>query len=369
MYWTEMTLFEREEKSILLKPGFLEPDFIPDKMVFREREEKILSQELTKLIEGRLHENVIVYGNSGIGKTATIKYVLRELENFTSKVKTCYINCWSTSTKNGVYSKILENIDVFTLKKGVYTDELKEKLIEQLEKIKLVVVLDDFSGLIVKKQDDLLIELNKIPEFDKKIMKILITNDQEFVKKKKILKYSFNRIQELEFKNYSTEEIVEILRLRCNASLEKNSWNNNILHKIALRTQEKKGNLRIAFEILLKSARNADYRNSEKIEEKDIEKAIKTMPYFTNNEENSSIELDSFEIKNKVLSEDEIKIIELLKNEKKTTRILYEEFTPTKDISKRQFNNYLKILEAKKIIKSKTISEESTLPEKEYELA
>ncbi|VVB70935.1 ORC1-type DNA replication protein 1 [uncultured archaeon] len=319
-----------------------------------------------KLIDGRLHENFVIYGNSGIGKTATIKYVLRELENFTSKVKPCYINCWSISTKNGVYSKILETLGYYTIK-GVYTDELKEKIIPLLEKTKLILVLDDFNGLIVKKQEDLITELNKIPEFDKNIMKIMTTNDIEFVKKKKILKYSFTRLQELEFKNYTTEEIIEILKLRCNLSLEKNSWNHDLLQKIALKTQEKSGNLRIAFELLMKSARIADYRNSSKIENKDLEKAIKTMPYFSNNEENN-FELESFEVKNKIISEDEMKIIDLLKKGKKSTRSLYEEFTPIKDISKRQFNNYLKVLEAKKLIKSTTIKEDSNLPEKEYEI-
>lgn len=363
----KMTLFEREEKSILLKPGFLEPDFVPDKMLFREKEEKIISHEIMKLIDGRLHENFLIYGNPGIGKTATIKYILRELENFTSKVKPCYINCWSTSTKNGIYSKMLETLDCYTLKKGVYTDELKEKLIPLVEKTKIILILDDFNGLIVKKQDDLITELNKVQELDKNIMKIMTTNDIEFVKRKKILKYAFTRLQELEFKNYSTEQIIDILKLRCNLSLEKNSWNTSILQKIALKTQEKSGNLRIAFELLMKSARTADYRNSNKIEDADIQKAIKTMPYFSNSEENT-FEPESFEAKNKVISEDELSIIELLKKGKKSTRLLYEEYTPIKNITKRQFNNYLKILEAKKLIKGTLIKNDTNLPEKEYEI-
>ena len=96
-----MSLFDdmlKDDESLFMEPVVLDYDYLPKLIPFREKEQKHIAQCIKPLFANRNGKNILLHGPPGIGKTAAIRHILRELEDTTDDVIPIYINTWQKNT-------------------------------------------------------------------------------------------------------------------------------------------------------------------------------------------------------------------------------------------------------------------------------
>jgi len=89
--------------KLFLKREALSFDYVPNKLLFRENQINLIAESLSPILRGAKPSNLILYGQTGTGKTATAKNVINALRNASDKtsykIKLCYINARITGTE------------------------------------------------------------------------------------------------------------------------------------------------------------------------------------------------------------------------------------------------------------------------------
>ena len=83
----------------------LDFEFVPKRLPYRDNQQHYIASCIKPLLHGRNGKNIFIFGAPGIGKTAAIKWVFRDLEDHSEDVIPIYINCWQ---KNTTYKIIVE---------------------------------------------------------------------------------------------------------------------------------------------------------------------------------------------------------------------------------------------------------------------
>jgi len=72
-------------------------DYVPERLIGRDEQIRQVASALSPAPSGDKPHNVFIYGKTGVGKTAVMKYVLIELDKEVKKsgvnVKSVFINC------------------------------------------------------------------------------------------------------------------------------------------------------------------------------------------------------------------------------------------------------------------------------------
>lgn len=319
--YSESRIFKNEE--------MLSHDHVPELLPHREQQIKQIADNLSPASKGRQPQNTFIYGSPGIGKTATVKYIFREFENF-SGIKTIYINCWDCRTAAAILSKIAIDLGYPVQRRGWGKDEIFGKLTEVLNKSSkgLIVCLDEVDQLEQEALYDLL-------RFDAKnpIGLVGVSNDPfVFANAEPRIKSSL-AMDDIEFKPYSLAEMKDILQERVKHAVY--SVEDGVVLLAANRAVQKGGDVRVGLQCLFKAGRIAEQENSDKIKVAHIKNVLKEIK----------------EIKPEILKEkvsDEEKIILEILNDGKIWKSgeLYEKYCesvkdPVSDRSFRDCVNHL----------------------------
>lgn len=215
-----MALFEnmlKSSESLFINEDVLEFYYLPKIMKYREEQQSYLAECIKPLFNDRSGRNLLITGKPGIGKTAALRFVLRELEEETDDVFCIYINCWKDNTSYKIVTNICEQVGhKWVQNKSV--GELLKGCSEIINKKKAVFVLDEVDKL---SEQDVLYSL--IEEIKKKCI-FLITNDINF------LAFLDNRIRSrlladvVNFKEYNLDETEGILKQRRDIAFVKDIW-------------------------------------------------------------------------------------------------------------------------------------------------
>jgi cell division control protein 6 len=205
-----MSLFKdmlHSDESLFRNEVALDFDFIPKNLPYREEQQKYVATCIAPLMKGRNGKNIFIHGAPGIGKTASLKWVLRDLEENTDEVEPIYINCWQ---KNTTYKVILEMCEMlgYRFTQNKKTDDLFRIIMDLLNMKAAVFIFD---------------EVDKLEDFDflysiaegifKKTM-ILVTNYKEWLMSLDDRIKSRLSLETLEFPRYKPHEIEGILKER-----------------------------------------------------------------------------------------------------------------------------------------------------------
>jgi len=230
------SMFEDESK--------LEINYIPDDLPHREKELSLLSQLFLGLITNpnSISRKILITGKTGIGKTVTVKLFGQLLEKASKKrdinIKYYHVNCRKERTSYKVLIRLIQLIDNRFPKRGYSSQDLLDILIEYLHRynMHILVVLDELSYLI-NKHEDLIYSLTRINDDtlkgDQRLSIIGIVRDLSCLNNIDNSTMSTLQRNIIEFKNYTKNQIFDILKYRANISLKRNILSDKILKMIS----------------------------------------------------------------------------------------------------------------------------------------
>ena len=286
---TEMqdTIFQRYVSSKTIFKGdkdVLRSSYIPDVLPHREEQINQLASILVTALEGQRPSNVLLFGKTGTGKTACMKYIGKEIERATTdlrKVHFIYMNCEVIDTQYGVLQNIgnrfIENFEEKIPFTGWSTERVYNILREKIDEDKRVIViaLDEIDQLVSKSGDDVLYHLCRINDDLKnaKVSVIGISNDLRFMEFLDPRVKSSLSEEKMVFPPYNAEQLKDILEQRCKVVFEDDVLEPSVIPLCAALAAQEHGDARRALDLLRVSAEIAERSHVPVVTESDVVKA------------------------------------------------------------------------------------------------
>jgi cell division control protein 6 len=260
-------------------------------------------------LRGETPSNILIYGKTGTGKTACVKYVTRELEKVSDrsplKVKLVYINCEEVNTKYRILAT-LANTFLERLRRnsnelpdsvpmtGWPTDEVYKCFFRAMdsERQLAVIVLDEIDKLVLKSGDEVLYHLTRMNSdlMNSKVSIIGISNDLNFMNYLDPRVRSSLSEEELVFPPYNAVQLKDILEKRARISFMEGVIEDGVISLCAAHAAREHGDARRALDLLRVAGELAERdgdekvtvehvrRAHEKIEQDKMVEVIRTLP-------------------------------------------------------------------------------------------
>jgi archaeal cell division control protein 6 len=262
----------------------LRPSYIPGDLPHRQGQINQLAQIMVTALKGERPSNVLIFGKTGTGKTAVVKYLGNEIMKADSEVNRViflYMNCEVVDTQYGVLQNIgnqfivdFEDRIPFT---GWSTERvyniLREKVDDQNRVI--IIVLDEIDKLVYKSGDDVLYHLSKINDDLKnaRVSVIGISNDLKFTEFLDPRVKSRLGEEKLVFPPYNAEQLQDILHQRADLAFGEGILEGAVIPLCAALAAQEHGDARRALDLLRISAEIAERNNDDHITEAHVYKA------------------------------------------------------------------------------------------------
>ncbi len=268
-----------KESQIFANRDVLSPHYIPDSLLFRDKQISSIVKYITPSLKGERGRNLFIYGKTGTGKTSCMRYVIEKIKAIPEvKARISYINCRIYNSRFRVLSKIIsDNLPTYA-KRGYGIVELYEKLINWIEedgKI-FVVVLDEID--MVKDLDDLIYTLTRANSDIRSggITIVGISNKISFKDELDPRSLSTLYENELVFPPYNSNELAAILKQRAELGFKKDVIDQAAINLAAAISAKESGDARFALKILSKAGEIAEEESRPKVTTKEIEEASRS---------------------------------------------------------------------------------------------
>jgi len=276
-------IFEQEmaKTSLFSDRNVLSPHYIPEILPHREKEIEHLMRTLAPSLRGKSIHNIFAYGKTGVGKTASIRHVIKKLEETKEKhnaaIDCVYINGRIINTKYQVLLKCAEYLAPdesfigypFSHLFGSMTKHVSER------NANLIIILDELDK--IKNLDDLVYTLTRANDELEKghISFIGITNNATFKKVLDPRSRSTLCEEELVFSPYNAEQLEDILKQRVKKGYQKGVVNDSAVSLAAALAAQESGDARYALKMFLKAGELAELEDAKQITDTHVRKAQK----------------------------------------------------------------------------------------------
>ena len=312
----------------------LRPSYTPHELPHRKEQINRMATILVAALRGETPSNILIYGKTGTGKTASAKFVSQELERTSQKYEVpCeveYINCEITDTQYRVLAQLankfiennlaeiegrieelqdirdgvaaesqqLENIDFSSLTEiedrieeleddaeeiepvpmtGWPTDRVYNTFFEAVDYQERVVVimLDEIDKLVEKSGDDTLYNLSRMnSELDNSRVSIMgISNDLKFTDFLDPRVKSSLGEEEIVFPPYDANQLRDILQHRAEVAFKEDALSDDVIPLCAAFAAQEHGDARRALDLLRTAGELAERDQAERVEEGHVRKA------------------------------------------------------------------------------------------------
>jgi cell division control protein 6 len=262
----------------------LRTSYIPGVLPHREEQIGQLASILVTALEGQRPSNVLLFGKTGTGKTACMKYIGKEIERANSqfsKVNFIYMNCEVVDTQYGVLQNIgnrfIEDFEQRIPFTGWSTERVYNILREKIDEEKRVIViaLDEVDQLVSKSGDDVLYHLCRINDDLKnaKVSVIGISNDLRFMEFLDPRVKSSLSEEKMVFPPYNAEQLKDILEQRAKIAFESGVLEPSVIPLCAALAAQEHGDARRALDLLRVAAEIAERNFVPVVTEADVVKA------------------------------------------------------------------------------------------------
>ncbi len=267
----------RENREIL------QPSYIPDKLPHREKQIDQLASVLATALKGERPSNIMIFGKTGTGKTAVVKYIGNEIEKADAEdqVEYFYINCEIVDTPYGVFQNVgnrfIQDFDERIPFTGLSTERVYNLLLKNIDESPRVVViaLDEIDKLVFKSGDDVLYHLTKINDDlnNAKVSIIGISNDLKFAEFLDPRVKSRLSDEKQVFPPYNAEELQDILTQRTTLAFDEGVIEDGVISLIAALAAQEHGDARRALDLLRVAGETADRNGEDHITERHVQMA------------------------------------------------------------------------------------------------
>ena len=264
-----------KEEHIFKNREVLSSAYVPYEFPHRDEQINDIANILNPALYGARPSNILIYGQTGTGKTAVTKYICKQIlakaESEGKKIHTAYINCKQTNTPYGILTDIGKTYSSDWEERipnaGWRIDKVYSALKEKADEDGgiAIVVLDEIDSLVSKKGGDILYHLTGLDSDldNSKISLIGISNDTKFTSLLDPRVRSRMGEEALVFPPYNAIQIEDILRQRANVAFKKNVIDPLVLSFCSSRAAQEHGDARKALNLLRISAEIAERESKD----------------------------------------------------------------------------------------------------------
>ena len=312
----------------------LRPSYTPHELPHRNEQINQMATILVSALRGETPSNILIYGKTGTGKTASAKFVSQELESTSKKYDVpCeveYINCEVTDTQYRVLAqlanKFIEKNREFIGSKLDGLEDLRSRArdgatalsdtefdtvdavdarIERLEADReemdpvpmtgwptdrvystffdavdyeervVVIMLDEIDKLVEKSGDDTLYNLSRMNSelANSRISIMGISNDLKFTDFLDPRVKSSLGEEEIVFPPYDANQLRDILQHRANVAFKPDALTDDVIPLCAAFAAQEHGDARRALDLLRTAGELAERGQADAVEEAHVRKA------------------------------------------------------------------------------------------------
>lgn len=315
-----------EEKEVL------RPSYTPQQLPHRNDQINDIATILVSALRGDTPSNILVYGKTGTGKTASARFVSQELkktsQNYEVPCEVEYINCEVTDTQYRVLAQLankfiednferLENeLETLTallerndedamVEHGYSSFEEVQSRIRKLEAHResqesvpmtgwptdrvyneffkavdfyqrvVVIMLDEIDKLVEKSGDDTLYNLSRMnSDLENSRVSILgISNDLKFTEFLDPRVKSSLGEEEIVFPPYNAEQLTDILKQRAKIAFKEDVLRSDVIPLCSAFAAQEHGDARRALDLLRTAGELAERSQDEVVKEHHVRKA------------------------------------------------------------------------------------------------
>ena len=321
-------------EPIFEKKEVLRPSYTPRKLPHREDQINNMATILVSALRGDTPSNILIYGKTGTGKTASAKFVSEELESTSKKYEVpCeveYINCEVTDTQYRVLAQLANKFidknrdridatieDHRSLLERAREDsnELADTEFETAEAIEaeiddleserdsfsevpmtgwptdrvynsffdavdyrervVVIMLDEIDKLVEKSGDDTLYNLSRMnSELERSRVSIMgISNDLKFTDFLDPRVNSSLGEEEIVFPPYDANQLRDILEARAEIAFKDGALTDEVIPLCAAFAAQEHGDARRALDLLRTAGELAERDDTNNVEEDHVREA------------------------------------------------------------------------------------------------
>jgi len=279
-----MRRFERKQ-NIFRNKDALGESYQPERIEERDEEIEEYMNALQPVIDGWEPNNIFLYGNTGVGKTAVTDFLLDRLQDDVAAYDDIDLSIISLNCKtlNSSYQVAVELVNELRPSGGEISSTgypqqtVFKKLYQELEAIggTILIVLDEVDS--IGDRDELLYELPRARANGNlesaKVGVIGISNDFKFRDQLDPRVQDTLCERELQFPPYDATELKNILESRVEVAVTDGSTDTGVLQLCAALAARDSGSARQALDLLRLGGEIAENREAEKIREEHIEDA------------------------------------------------------------------------------------------------
>jgi cell division control protein 6 len=323
-----------EGEPIFENKEVLRPSYTPHKLPHREEQINNMATILVTALRGDTPSNILIYGKTGTGKTASAKFVSEELESTSQKYEVpCeveYINCEVTDTQYRVLAQLankfidkneeyieerldelgdlrdeaaedpevladseFDNVAEVEAEIGELEDDLEEfepvpmtgwptdrvyqtffDAVDYHERV-VVIMLDEIDKLVEKSGDDTLYNLSRMnSELANSRVSIMgISNDLKFTDFLDPRVKSSLGEEEIVFPPYDATQLRDILQHRSEIAFKSDTLSEDVIPLCAAFAAQEHGDARRALDLLRTAGELAERDRTETVDEKHVRHA------------------------------------------------------------------------------------------------
>ncbi len=284
-----------EAPQIFRNRELLRPSYLPERLPHREEQIEQLARILSFPLRGEAPSNVFIYGKTGTGKTATVRYVLGELERtgreLNREIRGIYLNCERVNTRYRVLATLtnalLDGSPIPTT--GWPVDVLYDRFVRALDSRDrvVIIVLDEVDRMVVKRGDEVLYDLTRVnSELERaKVSVIGISNDLRFTQYLDPRVRSSLGEEELVFPPYDALQLADILSERASEAFQPGVLGEGVISLCAAHAAREHGDARRALDLLRVAGELAEQEGATGVTPEHVDRAYRKL------EEDKTLEL------------------------------------------------------------------------------
>ncbi|HWQ66982.1 MAG TPA: ORC1-type DNA replication protein [Methanospirillum sp.] len=272
------------QNSIFRDREVLRHSYRPHILPHRKPQIDLIASMLAPAIQMETPSNILIYGKTGTGKTASVRYVGTELEQVSTRrgtnCKVIHLNCEVIDTQYRVLAQIAKMVlgeDDFPSDRirthipmtGWPTDQVYAELKNQLEAVSgvFIIILDEIDKLVKKSGDDTLYNLTRINTdlIRSKVSIIGISNDLGFKTFLDPRVLSSLSEEEIVFPPYNAPQLCDILQQRATIGFVEGALDDEVIPLCSALAAQEHGDARRALDLLRISGELADREGSKKV--------------------------------------------------------------------------------------------------------